>query len=89
MKTLVFKSDRYSSGYEEILGHGCHTDQEVEDYAAHFGGSFKVVDAPFDPGEFIPEDQRPPKPDPMPKLTEALKNASPEERYSSYSNRRR
>ncbi len=79
MKTLVYKSDRYSSGFEEIPGHGCVTDADFQAYVDEMPGFATIVDAPFDPGVFVPAEQRPKK-DILPKLTERLKTASPEEK---------
>jgi hypothetical protein len=84
MKTLIAKTNRYSSGWEEIGGHGCQTEDELHAYAAKFSGktgmpAIKVVDLPFDPGTFIPEEERE-WIDPMPELTKRLAESSPEEK---------
>lgn len=80
MKTIICKSERFTSGYEELLGHGCTDEAEMQRYCDALDPTrFSVVDAPFDPGEFIPEDQRPKK-DPFPTLTAKYDSLNDEEK---------
>ena len=61
MPIIAFKSDRYSSGFEKLLGHGCYSRAEMEEYCETFPGSFQIFEDDFDFGDLIPEDQRPKK----------------------------
>lgn len=61
MAKIAYKSDRYSSGKEELYGHGCYTREEMEQYCQMLGGGMEVVEDDFDFGTFVPEDQRPVK----------------------------
>lgn len=53
--TIVMKSKRYTSGWEEVFGHCCGTKEEMEDYCDTLGGSLRVVPAPYNPGEVVKE----------------------------------
>lgn len=47
------------SGWEELLGHCCQTEEEMKHYCATFdklGTRLKVVLQPFDNGGFVVED---------------------------------
>jgi hypothetical protein len=55
---IVGKTERTTSGWEELLGHGCKSDSEMIEYAAHFSGQafcpeLKAVPKNFDCGDWI------------------------------------
>lgn len=60
MYVIVMKSERTTSGWEPVHGHDCFTLEEMNEYVALFGASFKVVPAPFDPGQYFTPPPKPP-----------------------------
>ncbi len=58
MPTIAMKSKRMTSGKEEVLGHGCYSRKEMQEYCDTFPGSFEIVEDDFDFGTYIPEDQQ-------------------------------
>lgn len=62
MPKIAYKSARFSSGKEELYGHNCFTQEQMQEYCNHFPGSFEIVEDDFDFGTFVPEDQQPRKP---------------------------
>ncbi len=48
--TIAMTSDRRSSGLEEVIGHACHTDEEIHAYVKATNGYMKAVPINFDFG---------------------------------------
>lgn len=55
---IAMKTNSTSSGLMPILGTNCDTDEERQQYVAHFGGDLQLVADNFDFGSNIPENER-------------------------------